>query len=416
MKLLLTVAFTMLFSIVFGQPYLVGDRVDIYTNDGKYYPATVLELAKDQLKVRYVGFGAESDAWVKENNVVRGGSKGDKIIVMAASATFQGTIEEVIATGYKVKYEGYPESYTLTRSQFNFMSSPEESRKNNAQNSTAPSTQRNSSPVQTTQPANTTANGTYQPGTKLMGQEGNSWYAATVKEFANGKYRVKWDNYNYEAWLTPAQLKLKPTLPADKARATNGKMYLRSMRWIATGYTELSWFFLGDNGLIVVDPKFGSNPVNPALEQSDNDNNVGVYTVGNGTLDVKWLNGKTTAYGMKTRNGEIIELDAGGIMVRQKGMPENYKLNGTYKGSISFAEVSSSATYTFLPDGTVSVNYTGTAAQGRAEKSMQGKYYIKGTNLLMSFADGTKINANVGIFDGADNNNIVINKTWLTKM
>ncbi len=416
MKLLITLAYTMLCTMVLGQPYLAGDRVDIYTNDGKYYPATVLESDKAQLKVRYIGFGADRDTWLKEDNVVRGGAKGDKVVVMATSGTFQGTIEEVIANGYKVKYDGYPESYTLTRSQFSFMSSPEESRKNNARNLTAPATQTNSLPVQTTQTAITKANGTYPPGTKLMGLEGTYWYAATVKEFVNGKYLVKWDNYNYEAWLTPAQVKLKPTLPADKARATNGKMYLRSMRWIATGNTELTWFFLGDNGVIVVDPKFGTNPVHSDLEQAANDINVGLYTFGNGTLDVKWLNGKSTSYGMKTRNGEIIELDAGGIMVRQKGLPENYKLNGTYKGSISFDEVSSSANYTFLPDGTVNVNYTGTAAQGRAENSKQGKYYIKGTNLLMSFVDGTKINANVGTTDGIGNSNIVINKTWLTKM
>lgn len=415
MKHLLTVAFTMLCTIVVAQPFLAGDRVDVYATDGKYYPATVLESAAAQLKLRYLGFGADKDAWVKENQVVRGGAKGDKIVVVAASGILQGTIAEVLPGGYKVQYDGNAESHTLTRSQFSFMSSPEESRKNNAQNLAVASTKTSAPPVTTT-PASTTTNTIYPPGTKLMGLEGTTWYAATVKEFANGKYRVKWDNYSSEAWLTPAQVKLKPTLPADKARPANGKMYLRSMRWIATGNTELTWFFLGDNGVIVADPKFGTNPVNPALEQVGNDVNVGLYTVGNGTLDVKWLNGKTTAYGMKTRNGEIIELDAGGIMVRQKGLPENYKLNGTYKGSISINEVSSSATYTFSPDGTVGVNYTGTAAQGRAENTNQGKYIIKGTNLLMLFADGTKINANVGTTDGTGNNNIVINKTWLTKM
>jgi len=44
------------------------------------------------------------------------------------------------------------------------------------------------------------------------------------------------------------------------------------------------------------------------------------------------------------------------------------------------------------------------------------RYYTKGTKMLMSFADGTKINANVGTTDGTANSNKVLNKTWLTKM
>ncbi len=416
MKFLFTVAYVMLCAIGFGQPYLVGDRVDVFATDGKYYAANVLESANNQLKVRYLGFGADRDAWLKEDDVVRGGARGDKIIVVAASGTFEGTIEEVSVNGYTVRYEGYPESYSLTRSMFSFISSPSESRKNYAQNSTDTVTNTTTQPVKPVQPVTTTANGTYLPGTKLLGLEGTTWYAATVKEFTNGKYLVKWDDYNSEAWLTADQVKLKPTLPADKAGVTNGKVYLRSMRWIATGNTELSWFFLGDNGLIIVNPKFGLNPVNPNLEQVNNYINVGLYTIGKGTLDVKWLNGKTTSYGMKTRDGDIIELDAGGIMVRQKGLPGNFKLNGTYQGSISLGEVSSSATYTFRTDGTVSVNYMGTAAQGRAENNKQGKYYIKGTNLEMSFTDGTNIIANIGTADGTANSNIVINNTWFTKL
>lgn len=416
MKLLFTAAFSCFVSLVFCQPFLVGDRVDVYATDAKYYAATVAESNNDQLKVRYLGYAADKDAWVKETDVVRGGAIGDKIIVVTASGTFYGIVTEVSTNGYKVRYDGYPDIYPLTRTQFSFVSSAAESRKNNAQHK--PAIAAKPAPVRTQEApaAITTTNGIYTPGTKLMGLEGTSWYAATVLEYANGKYRVKWDNYDYEALLTPAQVKATPTLPQDKTRPTNGKLYLRSIYWIATGNTELSWFFLGDNGVIVINPVNGTNPVNPAVEQTSNFKNVGTYTMGRNTVDVKWLNGKSTSYSMKMQNGDISELDAGGIMVRQKGMPDNYKLNGTYKGSLSIGGVSSSGTYSFRNDGTVTVSLAGTAAHGRAENNRQGKYVIRGNNLLISFNDGSQIKANIGTATGNGNNNIVIDNTWFTRL
>ncbi len=416
MKLLFTTAFSCFASIVFCQPFLVGDRVDVHATDAKYYAATVAESSNHQLKVRYLGYGADKDAWVKEADVVRGGAIGDKIIVIAASGTFYGTVTEVSTNGYKVRYDGYPDIYPLTRTQFSFVSSAAESRKNNALNNQVAAVK--PTPVRTQEAPAATAmqNGIYPVGTKLMGLEGTSWYAATVLEYANGKYRVKWDNYNYEAMLTPAQVKATPTLPQDKIRPTNGKLYLRSIYWIATGNTERSWFFLGDNGVIVINPVSGTNPVNPAVEQARNFLNVGQYSMGKSSVDVKWLNGKSTSYSMKMQNGEIIELDAGGIMVRQRGMPDNYKLNGTYKGSLSIGGVSSSGTYNFRNDGSVTVSQVGTAAHGRAENNRQGSYVIKGNNLLISFNDGSQVKANIGMATGNGNNNIVIDNTWFTKL
>lgn len=406
-----------------SQSFVAGDRVDVYATDKKYYAATVVEAANSQLKVRYIGYAAEQDAWVKEDNVVRGGAKGDKIIVVAASGTFYGTIEEVMQNNYKVQYDGFPESYTLTRQQFSFVSSIDDTRKNIAKAKANTNTNNNTGlpaasvqqPKQTTTPVSLQAtNGIFSPGTKLLGLEGKTWYAATVLEYSNGKYKVKWDNYNTEALLSPDQVKLKPTLPADKARAVSGKLYLRSLRSVLSGYTDLEWFFFGDNGVVIHNPKFGTNPVNPTLEQTENFNNVGTYTVGKTTLDVNWLSGHKTAYPLTMKGAEIFSLD-GGIMVRQKGLPDGYKIDGTYDGSVFFADIKAGSTYTFRNDGTVSLSTIATAGvEGAATGNRQGKYQIKGNTLTMNFTDGSKIISNIGILEGSTS--LIIDNKWMKKI
>lgn len=348
MKIYLTAVLSFLFIAAFGQPYLAGDRVDVYATDGKYYAATVLEASNKQYKVRYLGFTADSDAWASEDNIVRGAAIGDRVVVSSQNAqVFYGTVENISANTYQVKYDGYADVYSLTRNQFAIVSSVAESRKNSLKNTAAVNpvvAQPAEQVIQTTETRPAATGSThYQPGTKLLGLEGTTWYAATVLEFRNGKYRVKWDDYSSEAELTPEQVKLKPTLPADKARAVNGKLYLRSLRSVLSGYTDLEWFFLGDNGVIILNPMFGTNPINPSLEQTQNFNKVGLYTIGKKSLDVAWLNGYKTSYPLEMSKGEIESLD-GGVMVRQNGLPDNLKLNGTYDGTMFFGSIRSSST------------------------------------------------------------------------
>lgn len=421
MKTFFPVLFCLLSFAGYSQSYSVGDRVDAYATDGKYYAATIQEVSGNQYKLRYIGFGAESDAWTKEENLVRGAAKGDKIVVAKSSEVYYGTVEDVASNNYKIKYDGYAEIYTLTRNQFNMVSSIAETRANHAKNNNttiSPTTATNAKPATTTTTTTTTvartANGTYPPGTKLLGLEGTTWYAATVLNFTDGKYKVKWDNYSTEALLTPDQVKLKPTLPADKAQPVNGRLYLRSLRSVLSGYHDLEWFFLGDNGIIVLNPQFGTSPVNPALEQADNYGKVGTYTIGKTTLDVNWLNGHKTKYPLEMSNGEIELLD-GGVMVRQKGLPDNFKLNGTYDGSMAFGTIRAASTYTFTNDGGVTLSTISTVGVGGAAQSTkEGKYSIKGNTLTITFNDGTKTISNIGMLEG-NSKNLVVNGRWLTK-
>lgn len=407
MRCLIMLALLLVTSFPYAQTFSVGDKVDMYSTDGNYYAASVTEVSGSQYKIHFDAYATANDTWVQAASLVKGGRAGDKIIVVSGQGTYYGTIQEVQNINYKVKYDGYPDTYVLTRSQFHFT---------NSNTTGAPASP---SPAQNIQAQNNTATTTgngFAIGDKVQALQGAKWYAAVIKDIKNEKYLVKYDGYNEEEWVTRERLRAKPRLSADKLKATTGKTYIRSIRWIASGYTELSWYFFGDNGVIVADPVHGLNPVNLALEQADNFKNVGYYTIANNQVNIKWLSGNTTSLGLTYKNGEIIEMDAGGIMVRQKGLPENYKLSGTYTGSMSYGNVASSGIYTFTKDGRITRTQTGTAntadASGRAGNTRSGSYSIKGNTLFVTYTDGTRETANIGVFSGTDK--LVLNGTWMT--
>lgn len=412
MKSSLLLFFTFISILSFAQPFKVGDKVDMYSTDGNYYAATVKEISGTKYKIHFDAYEASNDTLVESVSLVRGGRPGDKIIVVAMQGTYYGTIEQVLNTSYKVKYDGYPEQYTLTRSQFNFISP---SSLTATPGKTVSATNTNINTNTNVQAVATT--GAFTVGTSLQALQGKTWYAATIKEIKDEKYLVKYEGYNEEEWVTKDRLRTKATLTSDKLKATGGKTYIRSIRWIATGYTELSWYFFGDNGVVVVNPVAGTNPINYATEQKDNFKNVGYYTIGNNQVTIKWLNGTSSIIALTYRNGEIIEMDAGGIMVRQKGLADNYKLSGTFKGAISFAGAAAASTYTFTRDGKITVTKTGFTntqdANGQSINTKSGTYRIKGNTIFLSYNDGTAENANIGIFDGSPAK-MVLNNNWLT--
>lgn len=417
MKTFCCLLFSLMVFSASAQPFAKGTKVDVYATDGKYYGATVIEAEGDQYKIRYLGYGADKDVWVKENALVRGGRKGDRVVVTSSSGVFNGVIEEVTLDQYKIKYDGYPDTYTLTRTQFHLVDKPVVIEGAGKTVSPVPAVSANAAAKTANtvaeQPVNAMATG-FVIGGKIQALEGSAWYAATIKEIKNGKYLIKYDDYSQEDWLPAEKIRMKAMLPADKLKPTGGKIYLRSIRWIATGYTELGWYFLGDNGVIVTNPIYGLNPVNLALEQVNNWKNVGTYSISNGNININWLNGNKTKLALQYENGEITEMDAGGIMVRQKGLPDNYRISGTYSGSISFGDVGSSGTYIFGKDGSITVKTMGTVntgvTAGLSENEKKGSYTIKGSTLMITYDNGVKETANIGLIGS----NLVINSKWMT--
>ena len=198
------------------------------------------------------------------------------------------------------------------------------------------------------------------------------------------------------------------------AGVINGKLYLRTVMWMGSGL-EISWLFLGNNGMIIRDPKHGVNPVNYPAEAADNAANTGKYKIAGNKLYVSWQNGQTSEWPLEYNHGGLSAVD-GGIVTQPDGMPANYRLSGQYAGGAVLPNVASTHTFVFSKDGTFTLNKYGTVytpqITGQSESNSRGTYYITGNTLHLDFANGEKAVAVIWIWDeGEGGKHLVINKS-----
>ncbi len=185
----------------------------------------------------------------------------------------------------------------------------------------------------------------------------------------------------------------------EVATAPTGKLFLRTVMW-GSGL-EISWVYLGNDGSIVFNPKHGVNPVNIAAESTDNASNTGTYKVVGTALQIKWKNGKTDIWNFEKSKGEYSAIN-GGLCTIPDPLPANYKLNATYSGGAITANLSSSSTLKFTPDGKFTEGRQGTVstAQTGAISSNQssGTYTVNGNTLKLKYNSGETYVATVGIY------------------
>lgn len=86
-------------------------------------------------------------------------------------------------------------------------------------------------------------------------------------------------------------------------------------------------------------------------------------------------------------------------MIRQKGLPKDFKLTGTYRG------LNNGGLYNFESDG----KFYPTEVFEEGEKiEREGTFTISGNNLNLAFSDGTKEKCLIALFD----EDIVINTSF----
>ncbi len=394
--------FTLLFSLLIycsscTQPFTPGSKIEVEFG-GRWHQATILAIKGDEYSVRYQGEGQSFDIVVPKNRVraVADGEtdkpanayeKGAKV-----QANMGGFLKDAIITDfkdgkYKVHFEGYGDAYDdwFTADQLQLVN---KTVVNDAEKT----------PI-TEAPA-TVNSGQISVGSKIEAQQGGAWFPATVKEIKDGEYLVKYDNYDEQEWVTANKLRAKSTLAADKLAATDGKVYVRSLYDVISGYYEISWWFFGDNGVVVWNPVHGVNPINLPAEQADNFNKVGNYNNEGPQVKINWLTGYQANYKAEYKNGDFETLD-GGLMVRQKPLSDNYRLQGSYTGTTKSQSISSANTYVFGNDGMVSVNKAGYVNAGdfagKSDETKNGTYVIKGYTLFINYDDGTKETSLIGI-------------------
>lgn len=177
-----------------------------------------------------------------------------------------------------------------------------------------------------------------------------------------------------------------------------GRLYLRSIMYISTGKVDLSWYYLGDDGTLVKNPKNGVNPVNIKAERENNYDKTGIYKITGNKIAITWATGDVNSFQLKFKDGDIVEMDIMGTMIRQKGLPKDFKLTGTYRG------LNNGGLYNFESDGKF---YRSVFEEGE-KIEREGTFTINGNNLNLVFSDGTKEKCLIALLD----EDIVINTSF----
>ena len=192
----------------------------------------------------------------------------------------------------------------------------------------------------------------------------------------------------------------------DNAKSS-GKLYVRSLYSIVTGIVSIDWYYMGEHGGFVKNPKNGVQPVNIEAEKNNNRQNTGTYSLyksnGNSFIMITWSSGDLTTMGLKYENGDIVEMDIMGIMMRQTGLTKSLKLNGTYNGA------STDLSFHFSTDG--SFTFKDFNFDTNTWETYPGNYEIVDNNLKLKFDDGLVLCLIAVLDDG----NLIINREYYEK-
>lgn len=189
---------------------------------------------------------------------------------------------------------------------------------------------------------------------------------------------------------------------------SSGKLYVRSLYSLVTGTVSIDWYYMGGDGTFVKNPKNGVQPVDLVAEKKNNLQNTGTYSIYKSNdksyIKITWSSGSTTTMELKYENGDIVEMDILGTMLRQTGLPKGYKLNALYEGS------STDLSFNFKSDG--SFTFKDYNLETYEWETYTGKYEIAGNNLKLTFSDGTVLLCMIAVLaDG----NLIINREYYDK-
>lgn len=284
----------------------------------------------------------------------------------------------------------------------------------------------------------------YKPESKVEIEWSGAWYKGSILEVKDDKYKITYQGYSSswdelvnkerlrpvkaEALSTsiasnsttsqPAEQKVPaPAVNANYAKTAPGKLYLKTYFWTGMYGSNLSisWIYLGNDGTVVRDPKNGVNPIDYKAELANNEKNVGKYKIEGSTITVTWNNGTTSNWKTTSKNGEYATID-GGIVTRQRGMPANYRLNGTFTASAFLPNVSSVNKFTFKPDGTFALYRSGSISTPDVSKfsddELKGTYRIDGNTLRLNYANGDQKASVICVWDDGNKKNLVINSSY----
>jgi hypothetical protein len=188
----------------------------------------------------------------------------------------------------------------------------------------------------------------------------------------------------------------------------DGKLYLRTTLFNGL---SISWVYLGNDGMIVLNPKNGVDPLDIEQEKQNNAGNVGAYKINDNKMQITWLDGKTTEWSLEYDKGEMSAMD-GGLVSLQTGLPAGYMLDGQYAASAMLPNVGQIRTFVFKPDGTFTLNTMGVVQTedmgSTSQNDQKGTYTINGNTMRINFENGDKVVGVITVFGSGDEKKFLV--------
>lgn len=421
---LLAALFLFSFSL-FAQTFQTAEKVDVFTTDGKVYTATVIAVEGDKYRIRYDGYGESSDAWTTASQLQKQPAVGSSVEMYGTDGKwYKATVMEIANGQYKLRFTGYAATSDLwlKREQFRTVAAA-------GNNSPQPVKQEVGAGGGFTVGSKVDIlwGGTWFKGSVVEIKDGkykvhyDGWDSSWDEWVKEERIRVQGTTTNKTEQGTTGrkdETQQPQTIIAQNYSSTTGKVYLRTLgRVIGSSYSlDINWVFLGADGTIVYDPVSGADPIDYKAEVQHNGSKIGKYTVAGNKMLITWRNGKKEEWKIEKKGNELSALNSG-IVSRPDRMPAYYRIAGQYASAAVTPNLGSVSTFVFSKDGTFTLNNFGmvTTNDGSAQKESdtKGTYTISGNTLTLQFANGEIKKSLVCIWDmGEGKKSLVINRRY----
>ena len=224
-------------------------------------------------------------------------------------------------------------------------------------------------------------------------------YTGDIIEVENGKYKVKYDRFDFSAWLNKDQFSLvnnnpltpqKNNIPVTNNQPIKQNNFHEAIGKLYSGSSfngNVYYYFMPSGQVILGCPTGGLENFNVNSFCASSPNSCGTYSKTASTLNIRWKDGGTRTGKIKP-NGDI-DID-GSLIGEMQKVP--VKLSAAYDFGIIMTGVSVAEITKFNTDGTYTINRVGGVEHGSngAEwnTNSNGKYKINGYTITMMGNDG----------------------------
>ncbi len=227
-------------------------------------------------------------------------------------------------------------------------------------------------------------------------------YTGTITKIQGDKYNVKYDGFDFEAWLLKEQFSSlnnnnQAQTKNNNIQVANDQINNQNNNYATIGklYSGSSvngnvYYYVLPSGKIIFGcPTGGLENFNLKLYCSTSPTSCGTYVKNGGTVNIKW-NDNHEQIGKISANGDI-EIN-GSLIGEMQKVPN--RLSASYDFGVNIGGTSIAETTKFNDDGTFLVSRVGGVDSGDGQNSSEwnsshsGKYKINGYTITMMENNG----------------------------